>query len=106
MPLEGGEKVQGVLATIGQGDLPFLLAEEDRWNRFPFCGLIMAASHVDQVGEIDQPDLAPHELNPVAPGLVEDRIAGHRIEAPVVAHAVPAKGLELVDEYPLRAGAA
>ena len=102
--LQGREQKQRVLAAVGQGDLAFLLAEQDRFFRAAAPLGVVLAADVDHVGEVDQSDLPADGLDPLAPVVVVDRVGGDGHEALVVAQPVAAKRLELVEEHALLGG--
>ena len=105
VPRQGGEQIERVLSPIGQGDPPFLFAEEDRLFRFAAVLAIEFAADVDHVGEVDQPDLAADRENPLPPIGAVDVVAGDGVQAAVVAEAIAAEGFELIEEDSLGRGA-
>ena len=59
---------------------------------------VLLAADVDQVGKIDDADLAADRLNPFPPILVVHRVGGDGIQTAVVTQAIAAQRFELVHE--------
>ena len=100
--LQSGEQQQRILVPVSQRDFAFLFAEQD-WSlgrKFLSRGgrpdpLVVLAADVNQIRQVDQADLPADRLDPLLPILVEEGIAGDRVEPFVVAQAVAAEGFEL-----------
>ena len=104
VPLQRGEQIQRVLPPVGQRDAAFLLAEQHRLLLLALGLAVQFAADVDHVADIDQPDLPADREDPLPPVVVERRIAGHGLQAAVVAQPVAAERLELEEEDALQRG--
>ena len=99
MPLECGEQEERILAAVGPGDPPLLLAEEEDavGPTFRATGQerlalleppVLRAADTDQIAEIDKADLPADGPDPRLPVGIEDRIVGDRLHPLLVVEAV------------------